>query len=275
MLVNEIKNVQPHNAKAVTVWNSAGDRYNDISRGLAGGIEHAIHRLGVKSDERVLDLACGTGWVSRSIADHFPGVEVLGLDIASELVASAEARAAAQGLKINYRVGDAETLPYEDDSFDAVISTWGVMFVGKPENAAAELGRVIKKGGRIVLTTWKPDSTVFEMFTVMKAYMPTPPSPPPPSPFAWGNPDRIKELFAAQFDLKFEDGVTTFYAPSPDAAYEYWITHYGPTKTLNGNLDGERRAAFKRDFITFHEKFKTDLGVAKPRQYLLTYGVRK
>jgi SAM-dependent methyltransferase len=268
-------NVQPHNAKAVTVWNSTGGQYNDISRGLAGGIEHAINRLGVKPGERVLDLACATGWVSRSIADQCSGAEVFGLDIGSELVESAKSRAAEQGLKIDYRVGDAEMLPYENDCFDAVISTWGVMFAGGPENAAAELGRVVKKSGRIVLTTWKPDSTVFEMFTVMKAYMPAPPSPPPPSPFAWGRTDRVRELLASQFDLKFEEGVATFYASSPDAAYNYWITHYGPTKTLNGNLEGERRMAFKRDFIAFHEKFKTDLGVAKPRQYLLTYGVRK
>lgn len=275
MLVKETNNVQPHNTKAAAVWGSAGDYYNDISRGVAGGIEHAIRRLGVTSGERTLDLACATGWVSRSIADQFPGAEVFGLDIGSELVASAKDRAAAHGIKIDYRVGDAENLPYENAYFDAVISTWGVMFVGRPENAAAELGRVVKKGGRIALTTWKPDSTVFEMFSVMKAYMPAPPSPPPPSPFAWGNPDRVRELLASQFDLKFEEGVTTFYAPSPDAAYDYWITHYGPTKTLNANLDGERREAFKRDFIAFFGKFKTDLGVAKPRQYLLTYGVRK
>ena len=100
----------------------------------------------------------------------------------------------AEKLEIDYQHADAEKLPFADASFDGVVSTFGVMFVGKPEAAAAELARVVKKGGRVVLATWKHDSNVFHMFGVMKKFMPPPPQPPPPSPFEWGKYERLKEL---------------------------------------------------------------------------------
>ena len=94
-------------------------------------------------------------------------------------------RARAEGLNVDYRVGDAEALAYDDATFDAAISTYGVMFASHPEAAAAELARVTRPGGRLVLTTWRPDSSVFGMFRVLREFMPPPPDPAPPSPFEW------------------------------------------------------------------------------------------
>jgi hypothetical protein len=148
------------------------------------------------------------------------------------------------------------------------------MFASRPEAAAAELARVCRKGGRIALTTWLSDSNLFKMFQVMRAYMPPPPDPAPPSPFAWGQTARIKELLGRNFDLKFEKGVSYYREPSGEAAWNTFVTGYGPTKSLAASLDETRRADLRRDFIAFHDGFPTDLGICVPREYWLTVGVR-
>jgi SAM-dependent methyltransferase len=265
--------IQPHNTKASAVWSTGGARYNDISRGIADSIEHCVLRLDPKPGERVLDLATGTGWTSRVVARR--GAAVIGADIAVDLVAAARDNARAEGLGIDYRVGDAESLPFGDAEFDAVVSTCGVMFASRPEAAAAELARVTKKGGRVALTTWLPDSNLFKMFMVMKPYMPPPPSPAPPSPFEWGKPERVSALLGAAFDLRFERGTSFYREPNGEAAWHTFSTGYGPTKALAANLDETRRAELRRDFIAFHDGFRTDLGICVPREYLLTLGVRR
>jgi SAM-dependent methyltransferase len=182
--------------------------------------------------------------------------------------------AAEAGPEIDFRVADAEQLPFEDHSFDAVMSTYGVMFVRDPEAAAAELARVCRPGGRIGLTTWPADGTVAGIFTVMKPYLPEPPSPPPPSPFAWGSRERLHQLLGGAFTLRFETGTTVLYAPDGAAVWELLVTGYGPTNMLAARLNPERRECLKRDLIAYHERFATELGVAMPREYLLTIGVR-
>lgn len=268
-----VETIQPHNAKPAAVWNSAGALYEEISRGIADSIEHCIDRLAPQAGDRALDLACGTGWASRSVAAR--GARVIGVDLGVDLIEAARKIAASARLDIDYRVGDAEKLPFEDDSFDKVISTCGIMFASKQEAAAAELARVCKKGGKIGLTTWKPDSTLAQMFQVMKKYMPAPPAAPPHSPFEWGNRDRAQELLGPFFTLRFEEGVSPFRAQSAEAAWEIWVNHYGPTKTLAASLDSNRLEDFKRDMIAFHKRFETELGVSNPREYLLIIGIRK
>lgn len=265
--------IQLHNQKLASVWNSGGARYEDISRGIADSIEHCVLRLNPQPSERVLDLATGTGWTSRLVARR--GAKVTGVDIGADLVAAAADRAKAEGLDVHYCVGDAEKLPFEDGEFDAVISTCGVMFASRPEAAASELARVCRKGGRIALTTWLSDSNLFKMFLVMKPYMPPPPSPAPPSPFEWGKTERIQELLGANFDLKFEKGISYYREPTGEAAWNTFSNGYGPTKSLAASLDETRRAELRRDFIAFHDGFKTDLGICVPREYWVTIGVRR
>jgi SAM-dependent methyltransferase len=268
-------NVQPHNIKAQSVWNSPGGRYDEISRSIADAIEHAVERLQPRPGERILDLATGTGWASRVLAQRFPGAKVTGSDIADEMLEHARAAARTLQLNIDYRHADAEQLPFEDGSFDAVVSTFGVMFVGRPEAAAAELGRVVKKGGRVVLSTWKDDGNVFQMFGVMKPFMPAPPQPPPPSPFAWGKRERLQELLGQQFDLQIEEGTNQFRYDSGEQAFNLWANHYGPAKALCTNLDDARRQEFKQAMIAWHEQFTSPLGYEQPRKYLITRAIRK
>jgi SAM-dependent methyltransferase len=265
--------IQAHNQRPATVWSSGGELYNDISQGISDSIEHCVRRLMPKPGEKVLDLATGTGWTSRSVARR--GARVTGVDIAGDLIADARRRAAAENLAIEYRIGDAENLPFADGDFDAVISTCGIMFASRPESAAAELARVCRKGGRIALTTWLSDSNLFRMFEVMRPYMPAPPAPPPRSPFEWGKIDRIRQLLGAAFELKFEKGVSYYREPSGEAAWNTFSNGYGPTKALAASLDETRRADLRRDFIAFHDGFPAELGICVPREYWVTVGVRK
>jgi SAM-dependent methyltransferase len=197
------------------------------------------------------------------------------LSIAADLVAAARERAKAEGLSIDYRTGDAEKLPFADGEFDAVVSTCGIMFASRLEGAAAEVGRVVRKGGRVAITTWLPDSNLFKMFMVMKPYMPAPPNPAPPSPFEWGTAERVRELMGSAFALQFERGTSFYREPSGEAAWNTFSTGYGPTKALAGSLGEARRAELRRDFIAFHDGFPTDLGICVPREYLLSVGVRR
>lgn len=265
--------VQPHNERAAKVWSSGGNHYNEISRGIADAIEHCVLRLNPRAGERILDLATGTGWTSRLVSRR--GAAVTGVDIATGLLEAAERQAAAEQLSIRYLQGDAEALPFENASFDAIVSTFGVMFATKPDAAASEMARTVRPGGRIALTTWTTDGNVFKMFQVMKAYMPAPPAPAPPSPFEWGSTDRIRQLLSQDFDLKFERAVSYYREPSAEVAWETFSSGYGPTKILADTLDATKRAALRSDFNAFHAGFSTPLGICVPREYWVTVGVRK
>lgn len=210
--------IEAHNQKPAATWSSGGGAYDEVSHQISSALEHCVVRLDPKADEKVLDLATGTGWTSRLEARR--GAKVTGADIAEDLLADARARAAAENLAIEYKIGDAEKLPFGDGEFDAISSTFGVMFVSRPEAAAAEIARVCRSGGRLAMTTWLPGSSVFKMFQVMRPYMAPPPNPAPPSPFAWGRQDRIRELFGSNFDVRFETGVTNYYDRSGQGRLE-------------------------------------------------------
>src|SRR5262245_17145018 len=264
--------VQAHNERPAAVWSSGGKDYDAISSGIADALEHCVLRLNPRPGERILDLSTGTGWTSRLVARR--GATVIGADIAADLLEAAAAKAKAERLSIEYMIGDAENLPFEDGEFDAVISTFGVMFASRQEAAAAELARVCRKGGRIALTTWTADSAIAKMFEIMKRYMPAPPTPAPASPFAWGRIERLHELLGGAFELQFERGTSFYREPSGEAAWETFSTGYGPTKMLAASLTPERRQELRSDFSAFHAAFGTELGICVPREYWMTLGRR-
>jgi SAM-dependent methyltransferase len=265
--------IQPHNERAAAVWSAGGDAYDAISRQIGAALDHCVARLDPKPSDRVLDVATGTGWTSRLVARR--GAHVIGADIAGGLLAAATERARKESLDIEYQLGDAEQLPFADQAFDGVISTFGVMFSARPDAVAGELARVCKPGGRLALATWLPDSSVFEMFLVMRRFMPPPPTPAPPSPFEWGGKDRVRALLSRDFDLEFEEGVAMSFGADGAAMWEAFVSGYGPTKTLTNSLGENRRAELKAAFVAFHERFRTALGISVPRQYLITLGHRK
>ena len=261
--------VRPHNEKAAATWGSGGAAYDRVSETIADAIDHTVARVAPKPGETCLDVATGTGWTARRLAAR--GAQVTGIDIGAGVIDAAKQLAP----EIDFRVGDAEQLNFADRHFDVVTSTFGVMFVARPEDAARELARVCRKGGRLALCTWPPGDTIEGLFKVMRPYMPPPPANPPPSPFEWGKLKRVRELLGDAFDLKFETGVTTLRLPSGKAAWNVFVEGYGPTKTVAAACEPERRKELERDFIAYHETFAGDLGVAMPRQYLVTIGVRR
>ncbi|HET7216674.1 MAG TPA: class I SAM-dependent methyltransferase [Vicinamibacterales bacterium] len=269
-----IGTIELHNERPAAVWSAGGKDYDEISRGIADAIEHAVVRLNPQPGELILDLSTGTGWTSRVVARR--GATVVGADIARDLLETARTRADEEGLPIHYRVADAENLPFETGEFDAVVSTFGIMFASRPEAAAKELARVCRTGGRIALTTWVSDGTVLKMFEVMKRYMPAPApaTTPPRSPFEWGRTERVRELLGDTFDLRFERAISYYREPSAAAAWTTFSNGYGPTKSLAASLDTERREALREDFIAFHAGFPTELGICVPREYWLTVGTR-
>jgi len=264
--------IQPHNAKAAAMWSSGGRAYDEVSRFIAEGIEHCTVRLAPKPGERVLDVATGTGWTSRRVAEY--GAKVTGIDIAEGMLAAAREIAGERNLDIDYRLADAENLPFADGEFDAVISTCGVMFAGNREAAASELARVCRKGGRLALMTWPPESNAVAIRKVLAPYMPSPPSPPP-SPFDWGRPEWLGETLGAAFEFGFETGTMYHRVPDGEAGYEVMAAGFGPVKALVDSLDDEKRAAAKADFVAFFERFREGIGVALPLDYLIAVGTRR
>jgi SAM-dependent methyltransferase len=261
--------IRPHNEKSGETWGSGGAAYDGVSETIADALDHVVTRIAPQPAEKCLDVATGTGWTARRLKAC--GASVTGIDIGQGVIEAAKRIAP----DIDFQVGDAEELAFPDGSFDVVTSTFGVMFVARPEDAARELARVCRKGGRLGICTWPPGDTLEGLFKVMRPYMTRPPASPPPSPFEWGKPDRVHELLGDAFDLKFETGVTTLRMPSGKAVWDLFVEGYGPTKTVAAACDTERRQEFERDFIAYHDQFANTLGVAMPREYLVTIGLRR
>lgn len=265
--------IQPHNQKAAATWGSGGASYDKISETIADSIEHLLNLLDVQPGERVLDLATGTGWTARRLAQK--GASVTGVDIGDGVIAAARELARGANLKVEFFVGDAEKVELPNAGFDVITSTCGVMFASRPEEVAKELARLCRPGGRIGLTTWPPTSALAKMFQMMKPYMPPPPTPSPPSPFEWGREERVRELLGGDFELKFDRSTTVLRMPSGEAVWQVFSTGYGPTKMLYQNA-GERKEDLHRDFVAFHDAYAhADFGVAMPREYLVTIGTRR
>ncbi len=246
--------------------------YQRITETLTDLHELVLERLDPQPAERWLDLACGTGAMAELAARA--GADVVGVDLAPVLIATARERARESGLDIEYRVGDVERLEGIDDaSFDVVSSTCGVMFAPDHEATARQLARVVRPGGRIGLANWTPEGGLGRMFAMMAPFQP---APPPSSPFDWGRRDRLEELLGAAFDLEIEEHVSTLETADGEEYWQLFSTSYGPTKTLAESLDDDRREEFHRTWVEFFERDYGDDGkVVHPREYLLVLGTRR
>jgi ubiquinone/menaquinone biosynthesis C-methylase UbiE len=203
-----VTSIRAHNEKAAATWGDGGIAYDRVSDTIVDAIDHVVARVSPLPGDSCLDVATGTGWAARRIKGR--GAGVIGVDIGAGVIEAAKKLAP----EIDFRVGDAEQLDFPDGRFDVVTSTFGVMFVARPEDAARELARVCKRGGRLGICTWPPGDTVEELFKVLRRYMPPAPATPPPSPFEWGKPGRVRELLGGDFNLKF--GIGGVDPPSTD-----------------------------------------------------------
>src|SRR3712207_232706 len=180
--------------RQVKIW-TAGE-YARIGNPIAIMGELLCEAVDLRSGDDVLDVATGSGNTAISAARRFCNVR--GMDLAPESVEHARRRAEAEGREITFEVGDAEDLPYEDASFDVVLSTIGVMFCPDQEKAASELLRVCRSRGKIGLASWTPDSFTGQMLKTVGKRVPPPPGEEPPS--LWGLEERLQELLGDGVD---------------------------------------------------------------------------
>lgn len=197
---------------------------------------------GVRPGERVLDVATGTGVVAVTAARV--GATVCGLDLSPALLEFARGNARLAGVAIDFTEGDVESLPYDDSSFDVVLSQFGHMYTPRPEVATSEMLRVLKPGGRLAFSTWPPDLFMGRMFALVGRHGPTPSSVAPSS--AWGDPNVVRErLGAAVTDVFFERELMIIPALST-AHYRASIEQTaGPVAKLAATLQGEALARFR------------------------------
>jgi ubiquinone/menaquinone biosynthesis C-methylase UbiE len=146
--------------KQQATWSSGDYAVIGITLQIVG--EHLCEAVDVSAGQRVLDVAAGNGNVSLAAARR--GCEVTATDYVGALLEGTAARAASEGLKIEVREADAEALPFDDESYDVVLSTFGVMFAPNQERSAAEMERVVRPGGRIGLANCTPDGFIGQMF---------------------------------------------------------------------------------------------------------------
>ncbi len=262
---------QPHNEMAAKSWGHAGGAYDFISFGLSDGLSHAVQKLWPKPGERILDVATGTGWTARLLAQM--GAEVTAVDIADPLLTAAQEL--SSHLPIDFQHADAEALPFDDACFDALTSTYGVMFAGDQKQAAREMARVLKPGGRMVLTTWlaKPESYIPAFFGLIGKYAGAP--APDPSPMNWGNTDWLAETLTDDFDYVAEGLTTTLYAPNTDVLWDKYIHGFGSMAMVADSIPAEGLSAFREDFKALHAPYDTGRGLKIDRDAVLISAVRK
>jgi SAM-dependent methyltransferase len=261
----------PHHEDAAQMWGLGGPAYDNISFGVSDALAHAAQRLNAQPGEDILDVATGTGWSARNVARA--GARVTAVDISAELLAAARNLSGHIRLPITFMQADTESLPFDDASFDGIISTFGVMFAAHHEQAARELARVCRPGGRLALAVWTPEGSVQQFLGIIGKHSPAP--PPSPSPLAWGEPDHARDLLGQDFDLTFEPAVNDHYLPDTEAAWNWYAKGFGPMKKVIEALPRDRLAAFKDAIDAYHAKFRTQAGLHIRREYLLILGRRK
>lgn len=258
-------------ARQQAMW-ATGD-FHRIGVGQVGVGERLVRSLAVRAGELVLDVAAGAGNTALAAARRW--ATVTATDYVPDLLARAVSRAEAEGLELATEVADAQALPYVDDSFDVVTSTFGAMFAPDQQATARELARVVRRGtGRLGLASWTPDSLVGEMFAVGGRHVPPPPGVLPPS--RWGTEQGLLELFGDSLSLSIRVRSTDFVYPSLDFMLEYYRTWFGPTATQFAMLDEAGQAALAADLLELYGKHNraTDGTVLAAVPYLEVVGTK-
>lgn len=220
---------------------------------------------------KVLDVATGTGNAAIRAAEA--GSEVVGLDITPELFDDARRREALAGVQVQWIEGDAEALPFEDESFDRVLSTFGVMFAGRHDVAAAELVRCCRPGGTIVLASWTADSFVGRIFETVAGHVPE--ARDAQSPALWGREGYVRTILGGQLLLAFERRSVDLVLEAPVGEQQSFADAFGPMILAKRMLDAERYDALADELQTLAEAADVGDGEVRiPSEYLLVVGAR-
>jgi len=250
----------------------ASGEYGSIAALIVPMAEQLCERAGLRAGDRVLDVACGTG--NATIAAARRSFDATGIDYVPELLDVARERARVEGLEIDLVEGDAEAMPFDDGSFDAVISVVGVMFAPDQERAASELLRVCRPGGTIALANWTPDGFLGDLFRLIGRYVPPPVGVRPPP--EWGGEERIAELLGATAERRTERRMFTFRFRTAEDFADLFLTRYGPTLKASEAQDDSGRTALRDDLVELIAKHDDDEpgSVAVGAEYLEVIATR-
>jgi SAM-dependent methyltransferase len=227
---------------------AAGD-YAVIGTTLQLVGERLCETIDLHAGERVLDVAAGNGNATLAAARQF--AEVTSTDYVAALLDRGKQRAAAENLAVTFRQADAEALPFGDGSFDVALSVFGVMFTPDQVTSAAELSRVIRRGGRIGLANWTPDGFIGQLFKTLGAHVPPPAGIK--SPALWGTITRLGELFP-NHHVQASKQVFNFRYRSANHWLEVFKTFYGPVNRAYATLDPERQVTLQADLLALLER---------------------
>jgi SAM-dependent methyltransferase len=242
--------------------------FGEIAKYAAKEGENFVARLGPKPGQRVLDVACGTG--NTAIPAARTGANVIGVDIATNLLDQARQRAAEENLSAKFQEGDAEELPFKAAEFDVVISMFGAMFAPRPELVVKELLRVCKPGGLIAMANWTPEGFVGKTFRATANLAPPPPGVP--APVLWGDEKVVRERFSTGVaKLTTERHNVNFKYPfGPEKVVALFREYFGPTKMTYSRLDASGQAQFTSTLESLWKEHNqsTDGGTSIESEYL-------
>jgi ubiquinone/menaquinone biosynthesis C-methylase UbiE len=251
--------------KQQAAWSSGNYAIVGTTLQIVG--EDLCETLDLRGNERVLDVAAGNGNATLAAARRW--CSVVSTDYVPSLLDNGRERAAAEGADITFQVADAEALPFPDASFNAVVSTFGVMFTANHDKAAAELLRVCKPKGRIGMANWTPDGFIGQVFKTLGKHLPPPLGAK--SPALWGTRARLDEMFgrgAASIDAQSKD--FNFRYRSPEHFMEVFKTYYGPMLKAFAALDESKRSHLHDDLVALIARMNkaSDGTMVVPSEYL-------
>jgi SAM-dependent methyltransferase len=251
-------------AKQQAAWSSGDYSVVGVTLQIVG--ESLCEAMDLRAGQSVLDVAAGNGNCSLAAARRF--CEVTSTDYVQDLLRRGRERAEAERLPITFQVADAEALPFAEGAFDAVMSTFGVMFAPDQERAATELMRVCRSGGKVGLANWTPDSFIGQLFKTLGRYVP--PAPGLKSPALWGSRERLGELFAEAGDIAVAERQFVLRYRSAQHWIETWRSIYGPLQKAFDTLDTEKQVALEGDLIALIGSLNvaTDGTMVVPSKYL-------
>lgn len=257
-------------ARQQETWAS-GD-YAEIATLIVPVAERLSDAADLRAGWNVLDVASGSG--NAALAAARLGSAVTGIDYVPALLERGRERAAAERLGVDFRPGDAEEIPFPDESFDAVISVFGSMFAPDHRRAAAELARVTRPGGTIALASWTPDGFIGSMFKTVASHVPPPPGLA--SPLLWGTEEYVADLFSTEVAWVHRRRTFTFRFTSAEAFVETFGTYYGPTLKALAAAGSERGALEHdlRDLARSWNRLEQGGPIAVPSEYLESVGLR-
>jgi ubiquinone/menaquinone biosynthesis C-methylase UbiE len=228
--------------------------------------ETLCEAVDLRSNQRVLDVAAGNGNATLAAARRF--ADVVSTDYVGALLERGRERAKAECLPVEFREADAENLPFDDASFDVVLSTFGVMFTANHPRAASELVRVCRRGGRIGMANWTPESFIGNLLKTVVKYVP--PAPGVKSPVMWGSKAYLEEIFGRGVTINAESRHFTFRYKSPAHFLDIFRTYYGPTHKAFGAIDAAAQRKLQDDLFALIDKFNVakDGTLVIPSEYL-------